>query len=196
MRRSIPAIPAGRWFPRAGEVIGINTAMIMGAQGICFAVASNTADFVLGEIVRHGRVRRGYIGVGAGTMVGAAADRAAARPRAGEGRASSQRRSGRASRAGGVIVRRHHHRPRRQAGNQRRRPPPRARCRKRSTARSASIFCAARSSKEYGSGRSSAKPHSDPKPGTLKRSRTASASRSVREKPARPHPRAPAHGSG
>ncbi|MGA8602598.1 MAG: S1C family serine protease, partial [Beijerinckiaceae bacterium] len=47
---------------------GINTAVIMGAQGICFAVAANTADFVLGEIVRHGRVRRAYIGLGAGTV--------------------------------------------------------------------------------------------------------------------------------
>src|SRR5262249_27361412 len=37
----------------------------MGAQGICFAVASNTANFVLGELVRHGRVRRAYIGIAA-----------------------------------------------------------------------------------------------------------------------------------
>lgn len=51
-----------------GEVVGINTAVIMGAQGICFAVASNTASFVLSELVRHGRVRRGYIGVAAQTM--------------------------------------------------------------------------------------------------------------------------------
>jgi S1-C subfamily serine protease len=50
-----------------GEVIGINTAIIMGAQGICFAVASNTAQFVLGELIRHGRVRRGFIGVAAQT---------------------------------------------------------------------------------------------------------------------------------
>jgi S1-C subfamily serine protease len=35
-----------------GEVAGINTAVIMGAQGICFAVAANTASFVLGELVR------------------------------------------------------------------------------------------------------------------------------------------------
>jgi S1-C subfamily serine protease len=48
-----------------GEVVGINTAVIMGAQGICFAVASNTAKFVLGELVRHGRVRRAYIGIAA-----------------------------------------------------------------------------------------------------------------------------------
>jgi S1-C subfamily serine protease len=48
-----------------GEVVGVNTAVIMGAQGICFAVAANTASFVLGELVRHGRVRRAYIGVAA-----------------------------------------------------------------------------------------------------------------------------------
>ena len=45
------------------EVVGINTAIINGAQGICFAVASNTAQFVLAEIIRHGYVRRAYIGV-------------------------------------------------------------------------------------------------------------------------------------
>ena len=39
--------------------------MILGAQGICFAVASNTANFVLGELVRHGHVRRAYIGIAA-----------------------------------------------------------------------------------------------------------------------------------
>ncbi len=48
-----------------GEVVGINTAVIQGAQGICFAVASNTASFVLGELIRHGRVRRAYIGISA-----------------------------------------------------------------------------------------------------------------------------------
>jgi S1-C subfamily serine protease len=48
-----------------GEVVGINTAVIMGAQGICFAVAANTAQFVLGELVRHGRVRRAFIGISA-----------------------------------------------------------------------------------------------------------------------------------
>ena len=37
--------------------------MILGAQGICFAVASNTAQFVLSELIQHGRVRRAYIGM-------------------------------------------------------------------------------------------------------------------------------------
>jgi len=62
-----PGNSGGPLVSSAGEVIGINTAIIMGAQGICFAVASNTANFVLGEIARHGRVRRAYIGVGGGT---------------------------------------------------------------------------------------------------------------------------------
>ena len=48
-----------------GEVVGINTAVIAGAQGICFAVAANTASFVLGELIRHGRVRRAFIGISA-----------------------------------------------------------------------------------------------------------------------------------
>ncbi len=42
--------------------------MIAGAQGICFAVASNTASYVVSEIIRHGRVRRAYIGIAAVTI--------------------------------------------------------------------------------------------------------------------------------
>ena len=63
-----PGNSGGPLVSSLGEVIGINTAVIMGAQGICFAVSSNSAQFVLGEIVRHGRVRRAYLGIGAATI--------------------------------------------------------------------------------------------------------------------------------
>jgi len=60
-----PGNSGGPLVSSRGEVVGINTAVILGAQGICFAVAANTANFVLGELVRHRRVRRAFIGIAA-----------------------------------------------------------------------------------------------------------------------------------
>lgn len=47
-----------------GAVVGVNTAIIAAAQGICFAVPGNTAKFVAARLIRDGRIRRSYIGVG------------------------------------------------------------------------------------------------------------------------------------
>jgi len=63
-----PGNSGGPLVSTLGQVVGINTAMINGAQGICFAVASNTAVFVVSEFIAHGRVRRAHIGIAAETV--------------------------------------------------------------------------------------------------------------------------------
>ena len=47
-----------------GEVVGVNTAVILPAQGLCFAVPSRTAEFVVSRLISHGRIRRGWLGLG------------------------------------------------------------------------------------------------------------------------------------
>ena len=114
-----PGNSGGPLVSSRGEVVGINTAVIMGAQGICFAVAANTASFVLGELVRHGRVRRAFIGIAAQQTAIPRAPPPRRRPRPrqrGDGRhgRAGMRRPDRAGlKAGDIIVgaRRHSDRP-------------------------------------------------------------------------------------
>ena len=63
-----PGNSGGALVAASGEVVGINTAMIAGAQGLAFAVSSNTARFVIGEFIAHGRVRRAHLGIAAQTV--------------------------------------------------------------------------------------------------------------------------------
>ncbi len=63
-----PGNSGGPLLDSNGEVIGINTAIIRGAQAICFAVAVDIAGWVIPQLLQHGRVRRGYLGVAGQTQ--------------------------------------------------------------------------------------------------------------------------------
>ena len=58
-----PGNSGGPLLDGEGRIVGINTAMHAGGAGLCFAVPANTVAFVLGEILRHGRVRRAFLGI-------------------------------------------------------------------------------------------------------------------------------------
>lgn len=58
-----PGNSGGPLVDARGRVIGVNTAMIMPAQGICFAIAANTVSFVMGKLIHEGRIQRSFLGV-------------------------------------------------------------------------------------------------------------------------------------
>jgi len=58
-----PGNSGGPLVDSQGHVVGVNTAMIMGAQGICFAIGADTAEFVASRLIRDGRIRRSYVGL-------------------------------------------------------------------------------------------------------------------------------------
>lgn len=63
-----PGNSGGPLLDTRSRVIGVNTAIVAGAQALCFAVPSDTAQWVLAELLRHGAVRRAWLGIAAHTV--------------------------------------------------------------------------------------------------------------------------------
>ena len=121
-----PGNSGGPLVDARGEVIGVNTAVILPAQGICFAIAAATAERVAVALIREGRVRRAWLGVGGETVPVA---RRVVRHFALDRRVGRARRHGGAGLAGGgggLRGGRRHRRARRRARRRHRRPAARA----------------------------------------------------------------------
>jgi len=63
-----PGNSGGPLLDTRATVVGVNTAIVAGAQALCFAVPADTARWVVSELLRHGRVRRAFLGIGAETV--------------------------------------------------------------------------------------------------------------------------------
>ena len=117
-----PGNSGGPLVDSRSRVIGINTAIIQSAQGICFAIPINAAKHILPQLMQHGRVVRGYLGLHGRTVPISQPMARLFDARAADRRRGRGRRAGRAGRPGGPRSRRLDRLARRTSGHQRRRP--------------------------------------------------------------------------